>query len=68
MAKLQCSWRAGFDTDGLNPEDRARIRAIGLSAWMDEVAATKKKPSRRSLEYKQIQMSSRAEQQNQPCS
>lgn len=37
QTKLDCSWRQGIDTDGLNPSDQARIRTIGLTAWMDEV-------------------------------
>jgi hypothetical protein len=54
----------GVDIDGLNPEDQSRIRAIGLSAWLDEVAPVKQNPSRHSLEYQQAQMKKRLEKKN----
>jgi len=52
----------GIDISGLGTADQARIRQIGLWAWMDEIAErpSKKKPSRYSLEYRQAQMRRRA--------
>lgn len=58
MTKLQCSWSAPVDIDGLNAEDKARIQKIGLRRWIEEVAKAAvrtSKPSRYSLEYKQQQ-------------
>jgi len=52
----------GIDILGLNAGDQARIRQIGVWAWMDEIAerpGRKKKPTRYSLEYRQEQMKRR---------
>jgi hypothetical protein len=50
----------GIDINGLNADDQIRIQAIGLRAWMDEVAPTHGLiRSRYSLEYQQAQMKRR---------
>jgi hypothetical protein len=56
MNVLNATWKSGYDIDGLNPEDQIRVAAIGLSAWMDEIAAKSSKPSRYSLAAKQRRM------------
>lgn len=57
----------GIDINGLSSADQTRIRAVGLSRWMDELAsrprAGKAKPSRYSLEYRQAQMKKRLSRQ-----
>jgi hypothetical protein len=55
----------GIDILGLGKADQARIRQIGLWAWMDEIAERPRKkqpgekPSRYSLEYRQARMKRR---------
>jgi hypothetical protein len=53
----------GIDINGLAKEHQARIREIGLWAWMDEqrpaTASQRERPSRYSLEVRQARMKKR---------
>jgi hypothetical protein len=61
---VQHALPVGIDILGLNAADQARIKQIGLWAWMDEVSEpTGKKPSRYSLEYRQAHMKRRGTRQ-----
>lgn len=44
----QCTWEGPVDIGGLDPKDQARIRKIGLKAWLAE----KEKPCGRDKEPK----------------
>lgn len=42
LLPLQTMGSCVIDTNGLNKQDRKRIREVGLSKWMDEVKSSHK--------------------------